>query len=129
MVAHPRRYPGQGGRRVLKVDADLYAAALARLLAEPILPVSLSAPVERMGTLLRNRQEQAGDHFDLSEALVRQVSCWMWSGRWKHPFPPTVDPEVDLALVAILRPLHRVLYTGLGPYHPDPAVSWGPCRG
>ena len=38
-------------------------------------------------------------------------------------------PEVDLALVAILRPLHRVLYTLLGPYHPDPAVSEGPLPG
>jgi hypothetical protein len=36
---------------------------------------------------------------------------------------------LDLALVAVLRPLHRVLYTGLGPYHPDPAVSVGALPG
>ena len=31
--------------------------------------------------------------------------------------------------MAVLRPLHRVLYTGLGPYHPDPAVSEGSLPG
>ena len=36
---------------------------------------------------------------------------------------------MDLALVGILRPLHRVLYTLLGPYHPDPAVSEGALPG
>jgi hypothetical protein len=34
-------------------------------------------------------------------------------------------PELDLALVGVLRPLHRILYTNLGPYHPDPAVTVG----
>jgi len=43
--------------------------------------------------------------------------------------PPEGDPEVDLARVAVLRPLHRVLYTLLGPYHPDPAVSEGALPG
>lgn len=38
-------------------------------------------------------------------------------------------PEVDLALVAVLRPLHRVFYTLLGPYHPDPALSEGSLPG
>jgi len=115
--------------RVLKVDADLYADALARLLADPIFPVSLSAPVDRLGTLLRNRQDQAGDHFDLGEALRRQGELLDVVRRVEESLPSTVDPKVDLALVAILRPLHRVLYTGLGPYHPDPAVSVGALPG
>ena len=115
--------------RVLKVDADLYASALAHLLAEPVFPVSLSAPVERLGTLLRDRQEQAGDHFDLGEALRRQSELLDLVRQVEGSLPSTVDPEVDLALVDILRPLHRVLYTGLGPYHPDPAVSVGALPG
>jgi hypothetical protein len=32
-------------------------------------------------------------------------------------------------LVAILRPVHRVLYTLQGPFHPDPAVDQGALPG
>ena len=46
--------------QVLKTDTDLYADALARLLAEPVFPVDLSAPVERLGSLLTDRQNVAG---------------------------------------------------------------------
>jgi len=128
--------------RVLKVDADLYAAALARLLAEPTFPVSLMATVGRMGTVLRARQETAGSHFDLSEALTRQerlmgvVMELEAALRSQPPSDPATSQangvkgaEIDLALVAILRPLHRVLYTLGGPYHPDPAVSEGTLPG
>jgi hypothetical protein len=115
--------------QVLKTDADLYADALSRLLAEPSFPVSLSATVERLGGLLRNRQEQAGDHFDLSEALTRQRELVLLMDWVETSLPSEGIPEVDLALVAILRPLHRVLYTNLGPYHPDPAVTMGALPG
>ncbi|MFH1764481.1 MAG: hypothetical protein ABIF09_09845, partial [Gemmatimonadota bacterium] len=115
--------------RVLKTDADLYAAALARLLAEPTYPVSLSATVERLGSLLRDRQEQAGSHFDLSEALARQGELLEVVRRVEASLPTGGDAEVDLALVAILRPVHRVLYTHLGPYHPDPAEAMGALPG
>jgi hypothetical protein len=115
--------------RVLKVDADLYAAALARLLAESPFPVSLSAPVERLGSLLSRRQEEAGDHFDLSEALARQEELRGLMQRVEASQHSSSDPAMDLALVALLRPIHRILYTGLGPYHPDPAVSVGSLPG
>jgi hypothetical protein len=115
--------------RVLKVDTDLYAAALSHLLAAPTFPVSLSAVVERMGSLLSESQEEAGDRFDLSEALARQAELLQVVGRIEASLPSEAGPEVDLALVAVLRPLHRVLYTGLGPYHPDPAVSVGALPG
>ena len=114
---------------VLKVDTDLNVAAIARLLAAPTFPVSLTATVERLGALLRDRQETAGSHLDLSEALARQGALLEAVGRVEASLPPGGDPEVDLALVAILRPLHRVLYTLLGPYHPDPAVSEGALPG
>jgi hypothetical protein len=115
--------------QVLKVDTDLYVAAIARLLAEPIFPVSLSAVVERLGTLLRDRQETAGEHLDLEEAIERQEALLVMVRGLEASLPGPGGPEVDLALVAILRPLHRVLYTLLGPYHPDPAVSEGPLPG
>jgi hypothetical protein len=102
---------------------------LAGLLAEPTFPVSLSATVERLGSLLRSRQEQAEDHFDLSQALTRQREL-VQTIDWVETFLSSEDsPQVDLALVAILRPLHRVLYTNLGPYHPDPAVTVGALPG
>jgi len=124
---------------VLKVDADLYAAALARLLAEPTFPVSLTATVERLGSILVDRQETAGSHLDLGEvidrqgellAVVREVEAALGRGAPGGPSPArATGPEIDLALVAILRPLHRVLYTLLGPYHPDPAVTEGALPG
>jgi hypothetical protein len=115
--------------QVLKTDTDLYAAALARLLAEPNFPVSLTATVERLGSILAERQEAAGSHLDLQEAIARQGALFETVQRVERFLPPEGDPEVDLALVAILRPLHRVLYTLLGPYHPDPAVSEGALPG
>jgi len=121
--------------QVLKVDADLYADALARLLADPRLPVGLTGPVERLGALLEARQEIAGDRFDLSEALARQGDLLRLVRRIQSALEIGIDstaapaPEVDLGLVAVLRPIHRILYTGLGPYHPDPAATMGPLPG
>jgi hypothetical protein len=114
---------------VLKTDADLYAAALARLLAEPVFPVTPAAAVERLGGLLEERQEEAGRHLDLAEAIQRQDELLNVTRRLEASLPSEHDPEIDLALVAILRPLHRVLYTNLGPYHPDPAVTLGALPG
>jgi hypothetical protein len=114
---------------VLKTDADLYAAALARLLGEPIFPVSLSATVERLGDLLTDRQGRAGGHFDLSEPLARQAELLGIVRQVEAELPARGDEIVDLELVAVLRPLHRVLYTLLGPYHPDPAVGEGALPG
>jgi len=115
---------------VLKVDADLYVAALGRLLATPVLPLDLSATVERLGSILRERQEIAGDHFDLTEAITRQEKLLEVVRRVEANLRnEDTGPDLDLALVALLRPLHRVLYTLLGPYHPDPAVSEGSLPG
>lgn len=114
---------------VLKTDADVYAAALVRLLAEPIYPVSLTADVERLGTLLAERQQTAGSHLDLSEAIARQARLLETVKQVEAAAAKAPGPEMDLAMIALLRPLHRVLYTLLGPYHPDPAISEGPLPG
>jgi hypothetical protein len=115
--------------RVLKTDTDLYGAALGRLLADSVLPVSLEATVERLGTLLRDRQAVAGGAIDLDEALARQEDLLVLVRRLEASLPAEPGPDLDLALVAVLRPLHRVLYTLGGPYHPDPAVSVGALPG
>jgi len=142
--------------RILKTDTDLYGAALARLLAAPVLPLALSPPVERLGVLLEERQQTAGDRLDLTAALAGQARLlsvvqeldevlderFRGSGEGAEipgaPGDPSTvptestdapGPELDLALVAILRPVHRVLYTLQGPYHPDPALSMGDLPG
>jgi hypothetical protein len=115
--------------QVLKVDADLYAAALARLLAEPTYPVDLSSPVERLGSLLTGRQEVAGSHFDLSEALARQAVLLETVQNVEVILSADGGLAMDLPLVAILRPVHRILFTLLGPYHPDPAENVGALPG
>lgn len=114
---------------VLKVDTDIYAAVLARLLAEPAYPVSLTAVVERLGTLLAERQETAGTHLDLSEAMARQARLLETVKQVEALAADRPGADTDLALVALLRPLHRVLYTLLGNYHPDPAISEGSLPG
>ena len=115
--------------RVLKTDADLYASALAHLLAEPVFPVRLAPTVERLGRLLEEWQEEAGDHLDLTAALRRQDELLNVVRQAEATLPSGYNPEVDLVLVAVLRPLHRILYTNLGPYHPDPAVGVGALPG
>jgi hypothetical protein len=117
---------------VLKVDADIYAAVLARLLTEPVYPMSLTAVVERLGTLLAERQETAGTHLDLREAMARQARLLETVKQVEAALaarPGGGGPDADLAAVAILRPLHRVLYTLLGNYHPDPSISEGALPG
>ena len=110
---------------VLKTDTDLYANMLTRLLADPALPVEPSATVEYLGSLMENRQDEAGDHLDLSEAMARQKELGRTVERLETSLRGKDGPEIDLALVALLRPLHRIIYTNLGPYHPDPAESMG----
>jgi hypothetical protein len=117
---------------VLKVDTDIYAAVLARLLAEPVYPVSLTAVVERLGTVLAERQQTAGSNLDLSEAIARQARLLETVKQVESALATRSGgggPEVDLAMVAVLRPLHRVSYTLLGSYHPDPAITEGTLPG
>ncbi len=114
---------------VLEVDAELYASALARLLGEPNLPIDPTATVERLGALVADAQQRAGGRLDLAEATTRQRALLEVVRDVESSLPPGGDPAVDLARVAVLRPLHRVLYTLQGPYHPDPATDEGDLPG
>lgn len=114
---------------VLKTDADLYASALGRLLGEPTLPVALSPVVERLDDALTEARSAAGGHLDLDEAIERNRDLLATVQDLEHSLPAATSPEQERDMVAILRPLHRILYTLLGPYHPDPAVSEGTLPG
>jgi Iap family predicted aminopeptidase len=110
---------------ILKTDTDLYVDALSRILAAPSLPVDLVAEVRGLGELLTERQRVASDYLDLTEVRQRQAHLLevVTDLRRNNLVPATA--EADLALLRILRPLHRVLYTPLDPFHPDPGAESG----
>ena len=106
---------------MLKTDTDLYADALAWLLGAPRLPVDLVSQVGALGAAIERRAEEAGPRFDLAEAVGRQRRLLELVSEVDESLPSGV--QSDLALVRILRPLHRVLYSPSDPYHPDPGLD------
>lgn len=112
---------------ILKTDTDLYADALAELLAAPLFPVDLAAEVDALGRLLAERTAVADGRFDLSAAVARQQRLAALVRDVQRAVAGARDPDaaLDRAVVRVLRPLQRVTYTLLGPYHPDPAVEVG----
>ncbi len=114
---------------VLKVDADLYSDGLAALLAEPVLPVDLLAEVDAFGAAIERRQAEAGERFDLGEARRRQVHLRGLVEGIQRALAGGGGRQVDIALVDILRPLHRVLYSPSSPFHPDPGLDSSPLPG
>jgi hypothetical protein len=116
---------------VLKRDADMYADALADLTAAPVPAIDAVAEVEALGTMLAQRQAVSNGRLDLGVALERQARLLSLVRRIQPRLTAQPSTAVDpaLTLVRILRPLHRVIYTLGGEYHPDPAVAFGPLPG
>jgi hypothetical protein len=112
--------------QILKRDADLYVDALAELLAAPLPPVDLTAEVQRVGEAIAARESESEGRFDLQEATARQAQLLQLAQDIEERLAGDVEPgpALDLALIRLLRPLHRVLYVPLSPYHPDPGVGW-----
>lgn len=113
---------------ILKTDTDLYAEALAVMLAAPVFPVNIVAEVEALGALLAERQARVGTRFDLSPAQERQRRLLALARELERKLTgrrAATGAEIDLSLVEILRPLHRVTYTLLDAHHPDPAIFPG----
>ena len=108
---------------VLKTDTDLYADALARLLSAPRLPVDLVSQVAALGAALERRADEAGTRFDLAEAMRRQRRLLELVSEVDGAASLPPGAPLDLALVRILRPLHRVLYSPSAPFHPDPGLD------
>ncbi|MDE2981329.1 MAG: M28 family peptidase [Gemmatimonadota bacterium] len=113
---------------VLKTDTDIYAHALAEMLAGAVYPVSLSAQVEALAAAIAAREEAAGGALQLHEHLGDRIARLrgVAADLDERAGAGTIGP-VDQ--VAFLRPLHRVMYVPLNDYHPDPGVSLGPLPG
>ena len=113
---------------VLKTDTDIYAHALAEMLAGAVYPVSPSAQVEALVAAIAAREQAAGGALQLEEHLGDRMERLREAAA-------AMDRAADagevgaLDLVAFLRPLHRVMYVPLNDYHPDPGVSLGPLPG
>lgn len=114
---------------VLDSDAGAYAGALARLLVAPRLPVDPVDQVDYLGQLLHDRQATASGRFDLSAEIKLQARLLEAVEAVEEALPPEPDERVNLSRLRVLRPVHRVLYTLGGSYHPDPSVNLGPLPG
>jgi hypothetical protein len=114
---------------VLKTDTDLYADALAALLAAPVLPVDLVNEAATLGRAIERLQAEAAGRFDLSEALQKQASLLALVEQIAQRIESGAVAAADLELVRIIRPLHRVLYSPNGPFHPDSGLEGGALPG
>ena len=114
---------------VLDADAGAYAGALSRLLVSPRLPVDPVDQVDYLGQLLHDRQATASGRLDLSAEIKLQARLLEAVEGVEEALPPEPDERVNLSRLRVLRPVHRVLYTLGGSYHPDPSVNLGPLPG
>ncbi len=110
---------------ILKTDTDLYVDALSEMLAAATLPIDLVAEVRALGEVIAQRARASGGRFDLQEAARRQRTLLKIVEEVGGNDTANTGPEIDLARIRILRPLHRVLYSPLGPFHPDPGGNLG----
>ena len=110
---------------VLKTDTDLYADALSELLAAPTLPIDMVGEIEALGDVLARHAETAGDRFDFTTVEERHRDLLTLAREVGPLVAGSVGPEIDRAVLRVLRPLHRVLYSPLAPFHPDPGMGLG----
>ena len=110
---------------VLETDAGLYVQALAHLLADPVLPIDLVAEVEALGELIASRAATAGDGFDLSVAMDVQAALVDVVRQVQGALPGHEGADIDRAILRILRPIYRVTYDPVDPFHPDPGFAVG----
>lgn len=117
---------------ILKTDTDLYAAALAALTVPTVLPLDLVAQAEAAGDALARRAEEADSRLDLSAARAAHAQMSRTFAALQAELTRDtvgVVPDLDVEVVRILRPLHRVLYVAGTPHHPDPGLGPGPLPG
>ena len=113
---------------VLKTDTDLYADALAEMLAGEVYPVNVTAQIEALGAAVAAREEQAGGALRLREYIGNRMDRLRRAA--SRVDRQAAASEVGaLEQVAVLRPLHRVMYVPLNNYHPDPGITLGPLPG
>ena len=110
---------------ILLTDAGLYARAIAHLTADPVLPIDMVAEVEALGQQIERRAEQSGGRFDLGEVVTRQRALLEAVRDVGAALPGHEGVEIDRAVLDILRPVYRVMYDPVDPFHPDPGFSLG----
>lgn len=110
---------------ILRADAELYGRAIAHLTADPVLPIDMVAEVESVGAQIERRSEQSAGRFDLSEATNRQQALLDAVRRIQAALPGHEGVDIDRGISAVLRPIYRVLYDPIDPFHPDPGFSVG----
>ena len=113
---------------MLKTDTDLYADALAEMLAGAPYPVSLSEQVAALGDAIAARDEASGGALGLGEQLDGRMAR-LRDAAERLDALASAGRVRPLEQVAVLRPLHRVMYVPLNVYHPDPGVTLGPLPG
>ncbi len=113
---------------VLKTDTDIYADALVEMLTGAPFPVSLSDQVAALGKAMAARDDESGGATRLGERLAGRMAELRKVAERLDGLAEAgrVNP---LEQVAVLRPLHRVMYVPLNVYHPDPGVRLGPLPG
>ena len=113
---------------VLKTDTDIYAEALVEMLAGTPFPVSVAAQVEALAGAVAARDEAAGGALRLGEHLGDRLER-LREAAVRVDEAAAAGEEGALAQIAVLRPLHRVMYVPLNDYHPDPGITAGPLPG
>lgn len=123
---------------VLKQDSDLYADALAHLLADPVLPVDLVAEVDALEEHLARRRAEMGRHAErvglgeaerLQQELAGRARALQRALGSAPPGPGLDGPGLDGRILDVLRPIHRAVFVPLTPWHPDPGLGWDPLPG
>ena len=105
---------------ILDRDTYLYAIALSALLGRELLPVDVVGQIETLGAAIAARSGAGDGRFDLSRASEAHAELLALAGRLQEALPgATGSAALDMALVDVLRPLHRILYVPLTPHHPD----------
>ncbi len=113
---------------VLKTDTDLHAEALVEMLAGRVYPVSVAAQVEALAEAVAAREEEAGGGLRLREHLGDRLGRLREAAARVDGLAASGE-EGPLAQIAVLRPLHRVMYVPLNDHHPDPGITLGPLPG
>lgn len=116
--------------QVLEADAGLYADALSAMLAQPRYPVDLAAEARSLVEALAARRAASGGALDLSAARSRArdlVADFTRLDSLLSRAPPADD--LDVSVLRVLRPIHRVMFVPGSPYHPDPGIYGDPLPG
>ena len=113
---------------VLKTDTDIYAQALVEMLAGTPFPASVAAQVEALAGAVAARDAAAGGALRLGDHLGDRLER-LREAAIRVDDAAAAGEEGALAQIAVLRPLHRVMYVPLNDYHPDPGIAAGPLPG